>query len=253
MNIQLQKPLCVFDLETTGLDISKDRIVQIAIIKINPSGNKEELNLLINPEIIISDENAAIHGISNEMVKDAPTFKEAAPQIMELIGDADLAGYNSNKFDIPVLAEEFLRADVEIDMHKVYAVDVQNIFHQKEQRNLSAALRFYCDTELVNAHNAEADVRATLNVLKAQLDRYDDLPKNIGELAEYSKRYKAADFAGFITFNEKNEEQFSFGKYKNQTVTSVLLKDPGYYSWIQNADFPLYTKKILTAIRLKSK
>ena len=251
--ISLTKPLCVFDLETTGINVVHDRIVEICIIKVNIDNTEITKVWRINPTIPIPEVTTAIHGITDEMVKDCPTFQEQAKEILTFIKNCDLAGFNSNKFDIPLLAEEFLRADVEIDMHKVYAVDVQNIFHQKEQRNLSAALRFYCDTELVNAHNAEADVRATLDVLKAQLDRYDDLPKNIGELAEYSKRYKAADFAGFITFNEKNEEQFSFGKYKNQTVTSVLLKDPGYYSWIQNADFPLYTKKILTAIRLKSK
>ncbi|MDG1710302.1 MAG: 3'-5' exonuclease [Schleiferiaceae bacterium] len=251
--ISLTKPLCVFDLETTGINVVHDRIVEICIIKVNIDNTEITKVWRINPTIPIPEVTTAIHGITDEMVKDSPTFKEQAKEISTFIKNCDLAGFNSNKFDIPLLAEEFLRADVEIDMHKVYAVDVQNIFHQKEQRNLSAALRFYCDTELVNAHNAEADVRATLNVLKAQLNRYDDLPKNIGELAEYSKRYKAADFAGFITFNEKNEEQFSFGKYKNQTVASVLLKDPGYYSWIQNADFPLYTKKILTAIRLKSK
>ena len=251
--ISLTKPLCVFDLETTGINVVHDRIVEICIIKVNIDNTEITKVWRINPTIPIPELTTAIHGITDEMVKESPTFKEQAKEISTFIKNCDLAGFNSNKFDIPLLAEEFLRADVEIDMHKVYAVDVQNIFHQKEQRNLSAALRFYCDTELVNAHNAEADVRATLNVLKAQLDRYDDLPKNIGELAEYSKRYKAADFAGFITFNKKNEEQFSFGKYKNQTVASVLLKDPGYYSWIQNADFPLYTKKILTAIRLKSK
>lgn len=251
--ISLTRPLCVFDLETTGINVVHDRIVEICIIKVNIDASEITKVWRVNPTVPIPEVTTAIHGITDEMVKDCPTFKGLASEISSFIKNCDLAGFNSNKFDIPLLAEEFLRADIEIDMHKVYAVDVQNIFHQKEQRNLSAALKFYCDTELINAHNAEADVRATLNVLKAQLERYDDLPKNIRDLAEYSKRHKAADFAGFITFNEKNEEQFSFGKYKNQTVISVLLKDPGYYSWIQNADFPLYTKNILTAIRLKNR
>jgi len=161
-----------------------------------------------------------------------------------------VAGYNSNRFDIPLLAEEMLRAEVDLDLRKVHAVDVQNIFHKKEQRTLSAALKFYCEEELVNAHNAEADVRATLNVLRAQVQRYSDLPESVAGLAEFSNMHQAADFAGFITFNKEGIEQFSFGKYKGQTVASVLEKNPGYYSWIQNADFPLYTKKILTAIRL---
>ena len=168
------------------------------------------------------------------MVKDSPTFKDVGFEVSDFIRNCDLAGFNSNKFDIPLLAEEFLRADIEVDMHKVSSVDVQNIFHKKEQRTLTAALKFYCNTELINAHNAESDVRATLDVLKAQIDRYQDLPNDIPGLSKYSTRNKAADFAGFITFNKENEEQFSFGKYRGQTVSSVLSKDPGYYSWVQN-------------------
>ena len=247
MNIQLQKPLCVFDLETTGLDISKDRIVQIAIVKINPSGNKEELNLIINPQMTISDENAAIHGITNDMVKDAETFKEAAIKIMEFIGDSDLAGYNSNKFDIPVLAEEFLRAEIEFDLSSKKCIDVQNIFHKMEQRTLIAAYKFYCSKELKNAHNAMADTIATWEVLESQLEKYKDLEPNAQFLSEFSRNsaHQTLDFAGRLAVNNEGEAIYNFGKHKGKTIKNVSVLEPGYYGWMLEANFPRYTKKIL--------
>ena len=247
MNIQLEKPLCVFDLETTGLDVSKDRIVQIAILKIHPNGKKEELNLVINPEMNISESNAAIHGITNEMVKDAPTFKTAAKEISEFIGESDMAGYNSNKFDIPVLAEEFLRVEFDFDWSSKKCVDVQNIFHKMEQRTLIAAFKFYCSKELENAHDAMADTTATWEVFEKQLERYDNLKPNIDFLSEFSKagKLKNADFAGRLAYNEKDEMVYNFGKHSGKTIKEISNSEPGYYGWMLEADFPRYTKKIL--------
>lgn len=247
MNIQLEKPLCVFDLETTGLNISKDRIVQIAILKIHPSGKKEELNLLINPEMNISDSNSAIHGVTNEMVKDSPTFKDAGSEIVAFIGTSDLAGYNSNKFDIPVLAEEFLRADIEFDLSTKDCVDIQNIFHKMEQRTLVAAYKFYCSKELTNAHDAMADTVATWEVFEKQLEQYDNLKPNIDFLADFSRNsvHKNIDFAGRLAINENNEAIYNFGKHKGKTIKEISLSEPGYYGWMLEADFPRYTKKIL--------
>jgi len=247
MNIQLEKPLCVFDLETTGLNISKDRIVQIAILKIYPSGKKEELNLLINPEMNISDSNSAIHGVTNEMVKDAPTFKDAGSEIVAFIGTSDLAGYNSNKFDIPVLAEEFLRADIEFDLSTKDCVDIQNIFHKMEQRTLVAAYKFYCSKELTNAHDAMADTVATWEVFEKQLEQYDNLKPNIDFLADFSRNsvHKNIDFAGRLAINENNEAIYNFGKHKGKTIKEISVSEPGYYGWMLEADFPRYTKKIL--------
>ena len=199
----------------------------------------------------MSEEVIAIHGITNEKVANEPTFKELAHRVLDMIKDSDLAGYNSNKYDIPLLVEEFLRADIDFDMGKRVAVDVQNIFHKKEQRTLSAAYQFYCGKVLENAHSAEADTEATYEILKSQLDRYEDLQNDMSYLAEYSNRFKAVDFAGFIIYNEDGVECFSFGKYRNQPVEQVLERDPGYYGWVQNADFPLYTKKVLTSIKLR--
>jgi len=247
MNVQLDKPLCVFDLETTGLDVSKDRIVQIAILKIYPNGKKEELNLVINPEMNISESNAAIHGITNEMVKDAPTFKTAAKEISEFIGESDMAGYNSNKFDIPVLAEEFLRVEMDFDLSARRCVDVQNIFHKMEQRTLVAAFKFYCSKELENAHDAMADTTATWEVFEKQLERYDNLKPNIDFLSEFSKagKLKNADFAGRLAYNEKDEMVYNFGKHSGKTIKEISNSEPGYYGWMLEADFPRYTKKIL--------
>ncbi len=251
MELNLKKPICFFDIESTGVNVVRDRIVEICVLKIFPNGNRESRTWLVNPGMPIPPNVIAIHGISDEKVANEPTFKELAHRIYDMIKDADLAGYNSNKFDIPMLAEEFLRAEVDFDFSKKRAVDVQNIFHKKEQRTLSAAYRFYCDKVLEDAHTAEADTIATYEILKSQLDRYDDLENNVDFLADYSNRFRAADYAGFIILNDDDVECFSFGKYKNQPVEDVLDKDPGYYGWIQNAEFPLYTKKVLTSIKLR--
>lgn len=251
MELQLKRPLCFFDLEATGTSVTKDRIVEISILKVFPNGNKESKTWLVNPEIPIPAEVVAIHGIDDAKVANEPTFKELAHRVVEMMKDADLAGYNSNKYDIPLLAEELLRAEVDLDLSKKKSVDVQNIFHKKEKRTLEAAYQFYCQKDLTNAHSAEADTLATYEVLLGQLEKYDDLENDVEALAEFSNRFNAADFAGFIIFNKEQVECFSFGKYKNQPVEEVLEKDPGYYGWIQKADFPMYTKKLLTAIKLR--
>jgi len=253
MNLKLYKPLCTFDLETTGINISKDRIVEICILKVNPDASRESKTWLVNPEMSIPKESSAIHGITDERVKDAPTFREIAPKIYEMISGCDLAGFNSNRFDVPLLAEEFLRVGMDFDLSKFKLVDAQTIFHKMEQRNLTAAYKFYCDKTLENAHSAEADVLATFEVLDAQVGHYEDLPNEIAGLSEFSFHNKFADLAGFIHFDGDEKEIFSFGKYKGQRVKEVFQKDLGYYGWIQNADFPLYTKKVLTGIQLRSK
>ena len=252
MQLKLSKPICFFDLETTGINISKDRIVEISILKVFPNGKEERHTWKVNPGVPIPAETTAVHGISDDDVKDAPTFKELSKEVHNLIKDADLAGFNSNRFDIPLLAEEMLRVDLDFDMKSRVAVDVQTIFHKKEQRTLSAAYKFYCNESLENAHSAEADTVATYEVLKAQLDRYDDLENDTKFLAEFSSRKQFADFAGFIAFNKEGLECFSFGKHKGKLVTDVLEKEPGYFGWLLNADFPLYTKKVLTAIKLRA-
>jgi DNA polymerase-3 subunit epsilon len=251
MELDLNKPLCFFDLETTGTNISKDRIVEIAILKVFPNQNKESITLRVNPEMPIPNEVSLIHGIYDKDVANEPTFREIAPKIFNFIKDSDLAGYNSNRFDIPLLAEEMLRAEVDFEMKNAVKVDVQTIFHKKEKRTLEAAYKFYCDKDLNNAHSAEADTFATYEVLKSQLDRYDDLENNTKWLADFSAHKKFADFAGMVQFNKKGEEIFGFGKHKGKLVEDVMEKEPGYYNWIQNADFPLYTKKVLTAIKLR--
>ncbi len=251
MSLNLTKPICFFDLETTGIKISKDRVVEIAILKVHPNGKEESHRWVVNPEMPIPAEVSEIHGIYDKDVVGKPTFKEIAKEIHALIKDSDLGGFNSNRFDIPLLAEEMLRADIDFDMKNRVSVDVQTIYHKMEQRNLSAAYKFYCDKDLTNAHTAEADTLATYEVLKAQVDKYDELENDTKFLATFSSRKKFADFAGFITYNKEGVECFSFGKHKNRTVIDVLEKEPGYFGWLLNADFPLYTKKVLTAIKLK--
>lgn len=251
MELNLKNPLVFFDLETTGTNINTDRIVEICYLKVYPNGNEEVKTMRINPGRHIPEESSMIHGIYDKDVADCPTFKEVAKDIAKDIEGCDLAGFNSNRFDIPVLAEEFLRADVDIDMSKRKFIDVQVIFHKMEQRTLSAAYKFYCDKNLEDAHTAEADTRATYEVLKAQLDRYSELKNEMSFLAEYSSFNRNADFAGRIVYNETGTEVFNFGKYKGQSVTEVLKKDPGYYSWILNGDFTLNTKNVLTKIRLR--
>ena len=247
MGLQLKRPLCVFDLETTGLQITKDRIVQIAILKVFPDGTTEEFSRLVNPEMVIADESTAIHGVSNEMVKNEPSFATLAPEILSFIGDADLAGYNSNKFDIPVLSEELLRTGNDFDLSNRRFVDVQNIFHKMEQRTLAAAYQFYCGKTIENAHNAIYDTLATYEVLLAQLEKYPSLAKDIDALADFSKAgdFQLADFAGRLAYNTKKELIYNFGKHKNKSVVQVLKEEPGYYGWMLEADFPLYTKQIL--------
>ncbi|WP_457618611.1 3'-5' exonuclease [Lutibacter sp.] len=251
MELILKKPIIFFDLETTGINIAKDRIVEISILKVFPNGNKESKTWLVNPEMEIPKEASDIHGITNEKVVTEPTFNELASEISKMIEGCDLAGFNSNRFDIPLLAEEMLRAEVDFNMNDRVAIDVQVIFHKKEERTLSAGYQFYCGKSLENAHSAEADTNATYEILKAQLDKYDDLENDVKFLNEYSTFKKRADFAGFILFDDNGEEIFTFGKYKNHKVKDVLKKDKGYFSWIQNADFPLYTKKVLAEIKEK--
>ncbi|MCL6294606.1 3'-5' exonuclease [Jejuia spongiicola] len=252
MQLSLTKPICFFDLETTGINITKDRIVEISILKVYPNGKEESKTWLVNPEMPIPKEVIEIHGISDADVADKPTFKELAKEVYNMIKDSDLGGFNSNRFDIPLLAEEMLRAEVDFDMKNRVSIDVQTIFHKMEQRTLSAAYKFYCDKNLEGAHSAEADTNATYEVLKAQIAKYDEVENNTKFLAEFSSRKKFADFAGFITYNSEGVECFSFGKHKGKLVTEVLEKEPGYFGWLLNADFPLYTKKVLTAIKLKS-
>ena len=249
MNLSLNKPIIFFDLETTGVNIATDRIVEISILKVFPNGNKESKTWLVNPEIEIPAEASAIHGITNEKVVMEPTFKELAATVNELIADCDLAGFNSNRFDIPLLAEELMRAGIDFDMKNRKAIDVQVIFHKKEQRTLSAGYQFYCGKNLEDAHSAEADTNATYEILLAQLDKYTDIENTVDALSEFSTHGERADFAGFILFNDDKKEIFSFGKYKGRTVEEVLIENPGYHAWMQNADFPLYTKKVLREIK----
>lgn len=264
MKLDLKNPIIFFDLETTGIDIVNDRIVEFAYLKVFPNGNEESKKIRVNPTIPIKPEATEVHGISNEDLKNEPTFKDIAKSIAKEFEGCDLAGYNSNKFDIPLLVEEFLRADIDFDIKKRKMIDVQVIFHKMEQRTLVAAYKFYCNKNLKDAHSALADTKATYEVLQAQLDKYlgvefEDKKGNVSKpivndidrLAEFSSHTKNADFAGRIVYNNDGKETINFGKYKGKTVEEVLKKDPGYYGWIMNADFPLFTKKVITAVKLK--
>ncbi len=250
MQLNLTKPICFFDLETTGTNVAKDRIVEISILKILPNGNRQSKTWLVNPEMEIPEEVIAVHGISNEKVANEPTFKQLSKEIYQMIRDSDLGGFNSDRFDIPLLAEEMLRAGVDFDMKHMVSVDVQTIFHKMEKRTLGAAYQFYCDKNLDDAHSAEADTNATYEVLLAQLERYPELENNIKKLSEFTTRKQSLDFAGFIAKNKEGEPIFTFGKHKGKKVDEVLEKEPGYFGWILNADFPLYTKKVLTQLKL---
>jgi len=252
MRLNLKNPIIFFDLETTGINIASDRIVEISYLKVDLTGNEITKTLRLNPGMPIPEKVTAIHGISDEDVKDAPTFNEVAKSLARDFEGCDLAGYNSVRFDIPLLAEEFLRSGVDIDLKRRKFVDVQVIFMKMEPRTLSAAYKFFVNKELNNAHSAEADTLATYEVLQAQLDRYSNLENDIGKLAEFSAHNRNVDFAGRIIFNEDDVEVFNFGKYKGTPVSEVLAKDPGYYGWMMNGDFPLYTKKVLTSIKLGS-
>ena len=252
MKLNLKNPIVFFDLETTGTNINSDRIVEICYLKVYPNGNEESKTMRINPEMHIPEASTAVHGIHDEDVADCPRFKDMAASIARDIEGCDLGGFNSNRFDIPVLAEEFLRAGVDIDLNRRKFVDVQVIYHKLEQRTLSAAYKFYCHKNLEDAHTAEADTRATYEVLQAQLDRYPDVLKNdISFLADYSSFNRNVDFAGRMVYDDKGVEVFNFGKYKGVPVAEVLRKDPGYYSWILQGDFTLNTKQMLTRIRIR--
>ena len=247
MTLSLTNSLCVIDLEATGLQITTDRIVQIAMLRIEPNGAQFTFNEIVNPEMAITEEIIAIHGITNEVASKAKTFKELAPAILSFIGTSDLVGYNSNKFDIPLLAEEILRCKVEFDLSSRKFIDVQNIFHKMEQRTLAAAVQFYCDKPLEGAHDALNDVMATWEVFEAQLLRYKSLQKDVASLADFSRSQANAmvDFAGRLARNDKGNIVYNFGKHKNKTVEEVSILEPGYYGWMLEADFPLHTKDCL--------
>lgn len=264
MLLNLKNPVVFLDLETTGMDIVKDRIVEIALLKVHLDGKEEELIQRLNPEMPISEEAKRVHGISNEDIASEPTFKEMAKIFARFIEGCDLCGFNSNRFDIPLLAEEFLRANVDIDLKKRKFIDVQAIFHKMEKRTLAAAYMFYCNKPLKNAHSALADTRATYEVLKAQLNTYKDVEfednkghksipvvNDVEKLSEFSAYDRNVDYVGRIVYNDKGVEVFNFGKNKGIPVEKVLKEQPGYYGWIMNGEFPLYTKKVLTQIKLR--
>lgn len=252
MQLNLKRPICFFDLETTGTDVSKDKIVEISLVKVFPNGNKEVKTWLVNPGVHIPEASSAIHGITDEQVKNEPTFDKIAPQVDAMIKDSDLGGYNSNRYDIPLLAEEMLRVGMDFDMKNRVSVDVQTIFHKKEQRTLSAAYKFYCGADLEGAHGAQADTMATYEVLCAQLDHYDDLPNDISALGEYTTQKKTADYAGFLTYDAEGFEVINFGKHRGARVIDMWEREPGYLGWILSSDFPLYTKRVIENVRLRS-
>ena len=266
MNLNLTKPLAFFDLETTGINVGSDRIVEISIVRVNIDNTTDILTKKVNPTIPIPEFTSKIHGIYDKDVADCNTFKELAPQLSQFLTNCDLAGFNSNKFDVPVLVEEFLRADIDFDLRNRKLIDVQNIFHTMEPRNLTAAYKFYCEKPLINAHSAEADTLATYEIFKAQIARYENtevedekghkikpVKNDMAVLSTLTTRTKNVDLAGRIVYNEKGEEVFSFGKHKDKTVKEVFAKEPSYYNWMMQGDFPLYTKKIITQIRLSMK
>ena len=250
MKINLVRPICFFDLETTGINISKDRIVEISVLKIFPNGNKESKTWLVNPQIPIPDEVSSIHGITDEMVLNEPSFRSIGLYIKDMINNCDLGGFNSNKFDIPLLAEEFLRNEIDFNLDNIKCIDVQNIFHKMEKRTLGAAYKFYCKKDLIDAHSSKADTLATFEVLEAQIEKYSELENNVDFLSDFSSLNKSVDLAGFIIYNKENIPCFSFGKHKGKTVDFIIENEPGYLGWILNSDFPMYTKKILTKLRL---
>ena len=250
MKVKLDRPICFFDLETTGAKVGKDRIVEIAILRVDVNNQESQKVWRINPEMDISFQATQVHGISNQMVEKEPNFAHYSNEIYQFIKGCDLAGFNAIKFDIPILVEELIRADIDFDFSRIRMIDSQVIYHKKEPRNLSAALKFYCNKDLENAHSALDDTIATYEVFKAQLDRYDDLEPNMDFLNEYTKRNNNLDFAGKIRIDSDNDAIFAFGKYAGQKVTDVFKSDKGYYSWIMKGDFPEYTKKIFTKLKL---
>lgn len=253
MKLNLKKPLVFFDLETTGVNISVDRIVEICYLKVYPNGNEEAKTYRVNPEMHIPEEASKVHGIYDADVADCPTFKELAKTIAKDFEGCDIAGFNSNRFDVPLLVEECLRVGVDLDITKRKFIDVQVIFHKMEQRTLSAAYKFYCGKNLDDAHSALADTKATYEVLKGQLDKYgDQLENDVNFLSNFSSFTKNVDFAGRIVYDDNGVEVFNFGKYKGMPVREVLKRDTGYYGWIMNGDFTLNTKNVLTKIRLEN-
>ena len=265
MQLKLTRPIAFFDLETTGVNVASDRIVELSILKISPDGSKEVKTKRINPTIPIPVQSSLIHGIYDNDIANEPTFKSIAKSLSTFLNDCDLAGYNSNKFDVPSLVEEFMRAEVDFDIKGRKLVDVQNIFHQMEQRTLKAAYKFYCGKDIINAHSAQADIEATYEVLLAQLDKYENVEiedkagkkitpvvNNVDALHEFTYLTKNVDLAGRIIFNDKGVEVFNFGKHTGKAVEDVLKAEPSYYSWMMNGDFPLYTKKMLTSIKLRA-
>lgn len=255
MRLKLERPLAFIDLETTGLSVGSDRIVEIGILKINPDGSQSSREHRVNPEMTISAESTSIHGISNEDVKDEPTFAELAPSLYKFLFDCDLAGYNSNKFDVPMLVEEFFRVGIDFDFQSRKLVDVQNVFHKMEQRTLKAAYQFYCEKDLVDAHNAMADITATYEILEAQLGKYENLEGDVDFLSEFSRFQPTADIMGRIVYDENGVELINFGKHKGKSVEEVFQKEPGYYGWLMHGDFPRSTKKVFQNImeRMKAK
>lgn len=266
MQLNLTKPLAFFDLETTGISVGGDRIVEISIVRVNIDNSTDILTKKVNPGIPIPEFSSKIHGIYDKDVVDCPNFKELAPQLASFLTNCDLAGFNSNKFDVPFLVEEFLRSDIDFDLRNRKLIDVQNIFHMMEPRNLTAAYKFYCDKPLENAHSAEADTLATYEIFKAQLARYENtelvddkgntykpVKNDMSVLSTLTARTRNVDLAGRIVYNEKNIEVFNFGKHKDKSVKEVFEKEPSYYNWMMQGDFPLYTKKVLTQIRLSMK
>lgn len=250
MELNLTKPIVFFDIEATGLNVASDRIVEISMLKIAPGKEDELKTYRVNPTIPISKDAQRVHGISDDDVKDEQTFSDIAKEVIDFLRGCDLAGYNSTKFDVPMLMEEILRADVEFDIRKSKLVDVQVIFFKKEPRNLAAAYKFYCNKELENAHSADADTIATYEVLKAQLEKYTDLGNDINGLAKFSTQSNFADFAGRFVYDNKNNVVINFGKHKGKQLMKVLKDEPGYYSWIMGGEFPLFTKRLVTQVKL---
>lgn len=264
MDLNLTKPIAFFDLETTGTNVGTDRIVEISVLKLLPDNTKESYTKRVNPTIPISEESTSIHGISDADVADAPTFEQIAPELKNFLKGCDLSGYNCLKFDVPLLVEEFLRVGIDFDITNRRIIDVQNIFHKMEQRTLHAAYQFYCNKDLTDAHSAEADTLATYEVLKAQLEKYEETPftdkegntsypvkNDVEQLHKFSHYHKNADLVGQIIYDEQGKEVFNFGKHKGKRVEDIFRKNPSYYDWMMNADFPRSTKKLITAIKMR--
>lgn len=251
MNLKLTRPLAFIDLETTGISITYDRIVEFSVLKVYPDNKTEVFTRRVNPGIPIPAEASKVHGIYDADVKDAPSFKQLAGQLSTFLDNCDLAGYNSNRFDVPMIVEEFLRAEIDFEMKNRKHIDVQTIFHKMEQRNLGAAVKFYCGKEMENAHSAEADIIATYEVLVAQLEKYTDLQKDVEFLHTFSSHNNNVDLSGRIIYNDKGQEAFNFGKHKGKLVDDVFKTEPSYYDWMMKGDFSLHTKKVITSLRLR--